>query len=350
MSIYTNVVYPMLRGLDAERAHEMGLLVLEQAQRIPPARAILRTIAGRVPEMPTTVFGLRFPNILGVAAGFDKDIRITRALGLLGFGHVETGTITPRSQPGNPKPRIFRLQQDEAIINRMGFPNRGARHALRRLRHLHRTTPRDLVVGVSIGKQKTTPLENAANDYIRVMNHVWPWADYLAVNISSPNTPGLRELQSGDYIGHLCRSIVAHNRRMERRLSMGRRPLLVKIAPDMTDEELDKALDVFLETGIDGIIATNTTLSREGLQSDSASEEGGLSGRPITDRTTRMIAHIRRKAGPKFPIIGVGGIFTADDAMEKLDAGASLLQIYTSFVYGGPAFPGKLLRSIEAAR
>lgn len=350
MDLYGKIVYPILRSLDAELTHEMGLKVLEQAQRIPPARAILRALAGKIPEMPTTVFGLRFPNILGVAAGFDKDIRITRALGLLGFGHVETGTITPRAQPGNPRPRIFRLQEDMAIINRMGFPNRGARHALMRLRRLHKTTPRDLVVGVSIGKQKTTPLEDAAQDYIRVMNHVWPWADYLAVNVSSPNTPGLRELQGAGYISHLCRSIVNHNRRMERRLSMGRRPLLVKISPDMTPEELDQALDVFLETGIDGVIATNTTLSREGLSASHAGEEGGVSGRPVAASSTRVIEAIRKKAGPRLPIIGVGGIFTADDAVEKLDAGATLLQVYTSFVYGGPSQPGRLLRSIGERR
>lgn len=322
---------------------------MEATQAFPPGRALLRAIAGRIPESPLTVLDLRFPNRLGMAAGFDKDLRVSDALGLLGFGHVEAGTLTPRPQPGNPKPRIFRLEEDRALINRMGFPNAGVRAAVRRLRRLRRTAPRGMVLGVSIGKQKETPLEDAARDYIAVMNRIWPHADYLAVNISSPNTPGLRELQGGDYLLDLCRRLVRHNDRLDRRLAIGRRPLLVKIAPDMTFEELDGLLDKVLEAGVDGIIATNTTLSREGLRSPRAAEEGGLSGAPLARRSTEFIARIRQKAGPRFPIIGAGGIFTPEDVREKLDAGADLLQIYTAFVYGGPTFPGRLLRAMEEA-
>jgi dihydroorotate dehydrogenase len=350
LSLYSNILYPLLRGLDAERAHDLGLAVLGWSQEIPPARALLRALAGNIPDRPVTVLGLRFPNILGVAAGFDKDVRATRALGLLGFGHVEVGTVTPRPQPGNPKPRVYRLTAERAIINRMGFPNEGAARAVARLRRLRRTAPRDLVIGVSLGKQKETPLEDAARDYIRVMNRAWPDSDYLAVNISSPNTPGLRELQGTAYLRSLCSAIVAQNRRLDRRLALGRRPLLVKVAPDMEPADLDAVLDVLLECGVDGIIATNTTLSREGVSGPVAAEAGGLSGAPLTARSTAFISRIRHKAGPRFPIIGVGGIFTPQDAIEKLDAGANLLQVYTSFVYGGPSFPGQLLRGIEALR
>lgn len=345
--MYRELVYPLLRSLDPERAHDLAIRGLEVAQALPPGRAFLRALAGRVPASPLTVCGLRFPNRLGVAAGFDKDVRVSHALGLLGFGHVEAGTLTPRPQPGNPKPRVFRLEEDRALINRMGFPNRGVRAAVRRLRRLKRDAPRGMVLGVSLGKQKETPLEDAARDYIAVMNRIWPHADYLAVNISSPNTPGLRELQGGDYLADLCRRLVRHNDRLDRRLAIGRRPLLVKIAPDMEPGELDNVLDIILEAGIDGIIATNTTLSREGLRSPRAAEEGGLSGAPLARRSTDFIARIRHRAGPGFPIIGAGGIFTPEDALEKIEAGADLIQVYTSFVYGGPTQPARLLRGME---
>lgn len=325
----------------------MALAMLGCAQSLAPGRALLRALAGTIPARPIEFAGLRFPNVLGVAAGLDKDVRATRALALLGFGHAEVGTLTPRPQPGNPRPRVFRLVPDGALINRMGFPNGGVEAALPRLRRLQATRPAGFVVGVSLGKQKETPLADAAADYLAVMRAVYTWADYLAVNISSPNTPGLRELQGGDYLGHLCRTLVAESRHLASRTPGARRPLLVKIAPDMAEPELDEVLQTLLAAGIDGVIATNTTLARPAtLRSPAAGETGGLSGRPLAAPSTAIIRHIRAVAGPRLPIIGVGGVFTADDVREKLDAGATLVQVYTGFVYEGPTMAGRVLRTL----
>lgn len=343
--MYRSLVFPVLKRFDAEAVHHGAARALALAQSNPAGRAVLRAVAGSLPERPVDFRGLRFPNAVGVAAGFDKDVRIAPGLWALGFGHVEVGTLTPRPQAGNPRPRVFRLPGDYAVINRMGFPNCGVEEALPRLRAFHRRKG-DRVLGVSLGKQKETPLDRAADDYVAVMERVHAFSDYLAVNISSPNTPGLRELQGGDYLGHLLRTIVDGNDRLADKA--GRRPpLLVKIAPDLSDDELRAMLDTAIAARVDGIVATNTTLARPPLISPNAGETGGLSGRPLTKKSTVMIAAIRAHAGDRLPIIAVGGVFSAKDAREKLDAGAALVQVYTGFVYEGPAMAGRILRGLD---
>lgn len=346
MSLYTRILFPLLQRIDPEKAHDRTLAALRLAQNTAPGRLILRRLAGEIPEAPVRVFGLTFPNVLGVAAGFDKDVQAARGLGLLGFGHVEVGTLTPKPQPGNPRPRVFRLPEDDALINRMGFPNVGVIKAVSRLHDLRGKTGKTRI-GVSLGKQKETPLADAALDYMLVMRAVYRYADYLAVNVSSPNTPGLRHLQGREYLHHLL-----HTLRVERDVLAGRyegrkRPLLVKIAPDLSWSELDDILDAALGEGIDGVIATNTTLSRAGLSSPKRREMGGLSGAPLAERSTAVIRYVAEQTNGRLPIIGVGGVGTAADARAKLDAGASLIQLYTALVYEGPRLPGRLLRNLH---
>lgn len=349
MSRYETFVFPVLRRLDPEEAHEQTLHALSLAQRTPAGRATLRQIAGKLPAGPVQCAGLAFPNVLGLAGGFDKDVRVVEGLSLLGFGHVEVGTLTPRPQPGNPRPRIFRLVEDDALINRMGFPNGGVEAARPRLKALQ-SRGLKTVIGVSLGKQKETELGDAALDYLNVMRAVYPYAGYLAVNVSSPNTPGLRELQGGRYLEHLLGEIVAEGRALAAAVPLPPKPLFVKIAPDLTEAELDEILEAVERTGVDGIIATNTTLDRTGLKSAKRDETGGLSGRPLRDRSTAIIEDICRKTGGRLPVIGVGGIAAAGDIHAKLDAGATLVQLYTALIYGGPGLPGRLLRDLEKER
>ena len=345
MALYHHLLYPLLARQEAETAHERALHALELAQATAVGRWCLRLLAGQLPPHPITIAGLTFPNLLGMAAGFDKEVRVAQGLALLGFGHIEVGTLTPRPQAGNPRPRIFRLRADEALINRMGFPNEGVGTAVPRLRQLPR--PRPFVVGVSLGKQKETPLAEAVADYTYIMREVYPLADYLAINISSPNTPGLRELQGGHYLGHLLGRLQAENEALAAEYGVAKRPLFLKIAPDLDTAELDQILEVALEYAIGGMIATNTTLSRDGLTSPLAGEQGGLSGRPLAEKSTAVIAHIARQTNGRLPIIGVGGVQTTADVQAKLDAGASLVQLYTSFVYHGPRLPGRLVRQTQ---
>jgi len=343
--MYRRFIFPLLSQVDPETAHEQTLSLLAYGQS-RAGRPFLNRLVGNIPRQPIQVFGLTFPNVLGMAAGFDKDVRVANGLAALGFGHVEVGTLTPHPQEGNPRPRIFRLMLDKALINRMGFPNEGVETAVPRLKKLAQQ-PHDFVLGVSLGKQKETPLAEAAQDYITVMQKVYPYADYLAVNISSPNTPGLRDLQGGDYLGQLLHTLVAENQKLAYQYQVSPRPLLVKIAPDLTWAELDEMLTAVQDAGIDGIIATNTTLSRDGLLDGAQEETGGLSGRPLAVRSTDMIAHIHREMAGRLPIIGVGGIFTAADICAKLDAGAVLVQLYTALIYEGPTLPGRLLRQMK---
>lgn len=348
MSSYQRLVFPVLRRLDAETAHEYTLSALERAQASNVGRSVLRRIAGDLPAQPVDVAGLRFPNALGMAAGYDKDARVVEGLALLGFGHVEVGTLTPRPQAGNPRPRIFRLVPEEGLINRMGFPNAGVAAALPRLKALAERRL-DVVVGVSLGKQKETPLEEAARDYSDVMTAVFPYADYLAVNISSPNTPGLRELQGGYYLEHLLSALTEQREALSVEFDRPVPPLFVKIAPDLEWDDIDDVLSAAQGAGIDGLIATNTTLSRDGVDSRWQAESGGLSGRPLTQRSTEIVRYMVRQTGGSLPVIGVGGIASAADAQAKLDAGASLVQLYTGLVYGGPALPGQIVRGLHAA-
>ena len=337
-------MFPLLRRLDAETVHEWTLSLLQLAQG-GVGRPFLNKIVGPLPHNPVEFAGLTFPNVLGMAAGFDKDVRVATGLAALGFGHIEVGTLTPRPQTGNPRPRIFRLPEDKAIINRMGFPNGGVMAAVPRLRALAER-PHPFVLGVSLGKQKETPLAEAATDYTAVMQAVYPFADYLAVNISSPNTPGLRELQGGDYLGKLLNRLTIENAALAQAHTVAKRPLFVKIAPDLTAAELDEILTAVQDNQIDAIIATNTTLGRDGLRSANQRETGGLSGLPLRQKSTEIIEHIWRVTNGRLPIIGVGGIRTAADVQATLDAGASLVQLYTSLVYEGPTLPGHLLREL----
>ena len=344
MKWYKGLVYPVLKTIDAEITHDYTLNALAFAQRATPG--LLRTIAGDIPQDRIEIAGLTFPNVLGVAAGFDKDVRVAQGLAELGFGHIETGTLTPRPQKGNPRPRIFRLTEDQALINRMGFPNGGVQAALPRLAKLNQQ-PRDFVLGVSLGKQKETPLEKAADDYCEVMNHVYPYADYLAINISSPNTPGLRELQTRGYLGNLLGQVQSESQKLARQKGTGHRPLFLKIAPDITDADLDDILFAAQANSIDCIIATNTTISRENLVSRRQKEAGGLSGQPLRDASTELVRKIHEYTSGQIPIIGVGGVRTAVDVQQKLDAGASLVQLYTGLVYEGPAVAGQILRALH---
>ncbi len=339
------MIYPALRpalfGLDPERAHALSL----HAMRTVGSSAALRTTVARTfrpaRSRPVTAFGLTFPNPVGLAAGYDKDGEGWRGLACLGFGHIEVGTVTPEPQPGNPRPRVFRLVEDRSLINRMGFPGRGAAWVAQRLRG----RPRDgTVLGINIGKQKDTPIEEAAHDYEELIDVFAPLADYLAVNISSPNTPGLRRLQERSFLESLLGALAA--RRAELRERLGRPvPMLVKLAPDLDDAQLDAAIEALLTTGMDGVIATNTTLARDGLRSPLAREEGGLSGAALTARAAAMVGAIARRTGGRLPIVAVGGIMDPDDARVRLDAGAVLVQLYTGLVYEGP---GLVRRVVEA--
>ncbi len=318
----------LLFRLNPETAHDLIMDLLSAGQRL----GLIRILACRKPNLPVKVMGLDFPNPVGLAAGMDKDGECIDAFGSLGFGFVEVGTVTPRAQPGNPGPRLFRLLEHKGIINRMGFNNKGVKHLVRRLRRARTSA----VVGVNIGKNKATPLEQANEDYLTCLKAVYPWAGYVAVNLSSPNTPGLRELQYGEHLASLLKALKQEQERLAEK--HGRYvPIAVKLAPDMSDDELREIAGQLLAHKIDGVIATNTTLERETVADHQfASETGGLSGAPLTQLSTHKIAVLAEALGGEIPIIGVGGIMSAEDAAEKIRAGASLVQLYSGFIYKGP--------------
>ena len=304
-------------------------------------RALIRTWFS-APEKPVQAFGLAFRNPVGLAAGYDKDGSAWRGLACLGFGHIEVGTVTLKPQEGNPRPRLFRLREDRALINRMGFPGQGAEFVRNRLSG---PRPPGLILGVNLGKNKDTPLESAVQDYLALLELFAPLADYLAINVSSPNTVGLRSLQARRLLEALLKEL--SERRQELATSTGRKtPLLVKLAPDLELAELHDALEAILNTGMDGVIASNTTLARDGLHSSLANETGGLSGAPLRQRSTQMICQIYSYTAGKLPIIGVGGVMSAADVREKLEAGASLVQIYTGLVYEGPGLVKRIVRGL----
>ncbi len=342
----------VLRRVPAEAAHLWAFGLIRGVARVPGAAWLLRRWLGpRDPVLRVRALGLEFPGPLGLAAGFDKDARGTRGLGALGFGFVEVGTVTARAQPGNPRPRMFRLTADRALVNRMGFNNSGAAAAAARLRG----RARGPVVGVNVGKTRAAPDEEAAADYAASARAVAEVADYVVVNVSSPNTPGLRDLQAADRL----RPVLVAVRAALDGASAGRRvPLLVKIAPDLADADVDVVADLALELGLDGIIATNTTVSRAGLASPAAevaaAGAGGLSGPPLRARALAVLTRLRARAGDRLVLIAAGGIETPDDAWERLRAGATLVQAYTGFVYGGPLWPRRmhagLAQRIRAAK
>ena len=333
----------LLFALEPENAHLLTLFLVRLAGNLPPSRWLLEARYA-APQKPVEVFGVKFKNPIGLAAGYDKDGIAIRGLAALGFGHIEIGTVTPLPQPGNQKPRLFRLVEDEAIINRMGFPGRGADFVARHVSSVtHR--PSSVILGINLGKNKDTPLEEAASDYIALLQHFMGLADYLAINVSSPNTVGLRRLQGRDMLEGLLGAIAKERET----IALGRgghKPVLVKLAPDLTDDELDDALDVILRTGMDGIIATNTTLGREVLISHHQAETGGLSGRPLRVRCEAVLDKVLKRLDGRLPVISVGGIMSPEDALRRLDMGAALVQLYTGLVYAGPGLVRKIVKSL----
>lgn len=339
-------MYSILRSLmfrlPAETSHDLALDMIGAAGRLGLARRLLRPVASQ----PVEVMGLNFANPVGLAAGLDKNAVAVDGLGAMGFGFIEVGTVTPRPQPGNPKPRMFRLPQAQAIINRMGFNNQGVDALLERLQGVDY----DGVLGINIGKNAVTPVENAVDDYLTCLRKVYAHADYVTLNLSSPNTPGLRTLQYGDALKALLEPIKQAQLQLQQ--EHGRYvPLALKIAPDMNDEELRLVANTLLEQGMDAVIATNTTLSRDAVQGlEHADEAGGLSGAPLTERSTEVVRTLAEELAGRLPIIGVGGIFSGADAAAKIAAGASLVQLYSGFIYRGPELVRECVDAIAAAQ
>jgi dihydroorotate dehydrogenase len=341
--LYRFIVRPVLFLFDPERIHHLVFQLLRIKGSIPGFNRFLASVfAFESPRLERTVLGLRFKNPVGLAAGFDKDAKLIDELSCFGFGFIEIGTLTPKPQYGNEKPRLFRLQADGALINRMGFNNEGVLAAVERLKKRKSS----VIIGGNIGKNKDTPNEKALDDYAYCVEALYPYVDYFVVNVSSPNTPGLRELQEKEPLRKLLtyvKSLAGAKEKVK--------PVLLKISPDLTVEQLDDVIAILKETNTDGVIATNTTISREGLASDGEIVKrigaGGLSGKPLRSKSTEVIKYLRRELGPDYPIIGVGGIMSVEDAHEKIKAGANLIQIYTGFVYEGPGFVKRILRGMS---
>jgi dihydroorotate dehydrogenase len=338
---------PILFKFDPEKVHYFVTRNLRRFNRFPGGAALSRSVWGvNDARLERTVFGLKFKNPVGLAAGFDKNGEVIAEMANLGFGFVELGTVTPLPQPGNPKPRMFRLPADAALINRMGFNNLGVDVLAERIAAYRKTSAaakNPVIIGGNIGKNKNTPNEDAISDYIKCFDRLFDVVDYFVVNVSSPNTPGLRALQEKEPLMHILNTLQQRNAKGG--LS---RPILLKIAPDLTDDQLNDIVEIVQQTGIAGVIATNTTINREGLASPQTvlNEAGGLSGKPLTSRSTEVIRYLSKKSNGSFPIIGVGGIHSAKDAQEKLEAGASLVQLYTGFIYEGPGLIGQINKAL----
>ena len=334
--MYKQLIRPILFFFDPEKVHYFTFSAIRIFSKIPGFSSLFRALYEvKDSRLETEVFGLKFKNPVGLAAGFDKNAVLYKELSNFGFGFIEIGTLTPKAQDGNPKKRLFRLKEDSAIINRMGFNNGGVEEAVLRLKKNN-----GVLIGGNIGKNKLTPNEEATSDYEICFDALFDYVDYFVVNVSSPNTPNLRALQDKEPLTQLLQTLQNKNLAKPKQ-----KPILLKIAPDLTDEQLLDIIDIVNETKIAGVIATNTTLSREGLQSENKIEAGGLSGKPLEKRATEVIRFLSEKSNKSFPIIGVGGIHSAEDAIEKLEAGASLVQLYTGFIYEGPA----LVKAINKA-
>lgn len=346
--LYKSLLKPLLFRLDPERAHELAVDALTLLAATPGLRPAM-VAWNRLPSTckPVSVFGLEFPNRVGLAAGFDKNAVCWPAFEALGFGHVEIGTVTAQAQPGNPKPRMFRFPEEGALLNRMGFNNEGADAVAGRLMEMPGPGQRGIPLGINIGKSKVAPIDEAVEDYRRSFLALAGFADYLVVNVSSPNTPDLRKLQEesrlSELLGELCK---LNNERVDK--GEGRKPLLLKIAPDLSDSQLDGILQILADLRLDGIIATNTTMAREGHFKE-LDEAGGISGEPVERKSTEIISRISRQTNGKLPIIGVGGISSPDTAKRKIDAGAALVQVYTGMVYEGPFLAKRVARSLAQA-
>lgn len=334
--MYKAIIRPILFLFDPEKVHYFTFSLIRNLSKIPGVKSLFKRLyLVESPSLERELFGLKFKNPVGLAAGFDKDAKLYNELSNFGFGFIEIGTLTPKPQPGNPKKRLFRLKSDSAIINRMGFNNGGVEEAVIRLKK-----NKGVLIGGNIGKNKITPNEDAIKDYEICFEALFDYVDYFVVNVSSPNTPNLRALQDKEPLTNLLKALQV--------LNFGKKtskPILLKIAPDLTDEQLLDIIDIVNTTKIDGVIATNTTISREGLLSYNKTEKGGLSGKPLTNRSTEVIRFLSEKSKKAFPIIGVGGIHSANDALSKFEAGADLVQLYTGFVYEGP----KLIKDINKA-
>lgn len=346
--LYDAFAKPYFFRQDPEHAHESAVRSLAMLGRMRPLCAVLEKWAqlDASAHRPIEAFGLKFPNAVGLAAGFDKNAEAWPAAAALGFGHVEIGTVTLHAQDGNPKKRLFRFPAEEAVINRMGFNNQGAAAVAARLAKQAAPGRRAIPLGVNLGKTKVTPLEQATEDYLGSFRLLADHADYVVVNVSSPNTPGLRELQDASWLKPLLAALVAENRA---RVAAGkpRRPVLLKIAPDLSFPQIDAALGVIADLGLDGIVATNTTLARPGFFA-TVNEAGGLSGKPLRRRSTEIINYIARATGGRLPIIGVGGIYDAETAGEKMDAGATLVQLYTGMIFRGPFLAREVAHALSA--
>ncbi|MAB49643.1 MAG: dihydroorotate dehydrogenase (quinone) [Flavobacteriaceae bacterium] len=334
--MYKAIIRPILFWFDPEKVHHFTFSLIRTISKLPGFKSLFKKLyLVEDKKLERELFGLTFKNPVGLAAGFDKDAKLFNELSNFGFGFIEIGTLTPKPQDGNPKKRLFRLKEDSAIINRMGFNNGGVEEAVERLKK-----NKGVLIGGNIGKNKVTPNENAVKDYEICFNALFDYVDYFVVNVSSPNTPNLRALQDKEPLTELLKALQVLN--FQRSKS---KPILLKIAPDLTNEQLDDIIDIVKTTKIDGVIATNTTISREGLLSKNKSEIGGMSGKPLKLRSTEVIKYLSEKSNKAFPIIGVGGIHSAEDALEKIEAGADLVQLYTGFIYEGP----KLITSINKA-
>lgn len=343
--MYQSFIRPLLFLVDPEKIHHVVFSVLRLQGRIPGLRNISPSLFQYAhPSLEKEILGLRFKNPVGLAAGFDKDAKLIDELAGFGFGFIEIGTLTPKPQPGNDKPRLFRLPADKALINRMGFNNEGVQAAVERLRQRRS----DVIVGGNIGKNKSTPNENAMDDYGKCFEALYEHVDYFVINVSSPNTPGLRELQEKEPLRNLLQYVVGLSRSREKY-----KPVLLKIAPDLSQSQLDDIVEILKDTGTDGVIATNTTISREGLTTPSETVarigNGGLSGQPLRARSTEVIRYLRKHLGPDYPIIAAGGIMSPHDALEKLQAGADLIQLYTGFIYEGPSLIKRINKHIVHA-
>jgi dihydroorotate dehydrogenase len=342
--MYKLIIRPFLFLIDPERVHHLVFILLKLKGGIPGFKSLLRALFSYQDlGLHRQILGLRFENPVGLAAGFDKDAKLIDELACFGFGFIEIGTLTPQPQPGNEKPRLFRLPQDQALINRMGFNNEGVIASVNRLKKRSSS----VIVGGNIGKNKNTPNEKALDDYAYCFEALHAYVDYFVVNVSSPNTPGLRELQEKEPLRKLLSYV--------KLLSLSKpnpKPVLLKIAPDLTVEQLDDVITILKETKTDGVIATNTTISREGLETEKSEVEkmgnGGLSGKPLAKSSNDVIRYLRTQLGKDYPIIGVGGIMSVEDAVEKIKAGADLIQIYTGFIYEGPGFVKRINQKIAS--
>ncbi|MTI40079.1 quinone-dependent dihydroorotate dehydrogenase [Fulvivirga lutimaris] len=342
--MYKLLIRPIFFLFDPEKIHHFTFNMLSFLGKVPGIKAIWKGLyTTKDSALKRTFFGIDFPNPVGLAAGFDKDAKLIDELGCFGFGFVEIGTLTPKGQPGNDKPRLFRLPEDRALINRMGFNNGGAIDAVKRLK----SRKSKVIVGGNIGKNKVTPNEEAFKDYEIAFEALYDHVDYFVVNVSSPNTPNLRALQDKKPLAEIIQKLQVINK-----TKPTQKPILLKIAPDLTDGQLNDIVELVNDVKLDGLIATNTTISREGLTTDSKKVEaigmGGLSGKPVKDRSNEVLSYLRKALGTDYPIIGVGGIMSPEDAIEKLNAGASLIQIYTGFIYEGPGFVKRINSKIAA--